>query len=141
MQHTGHPTTPPDPNRNHTHVIRRTAPPEARIVRVAGVTFTPGYPDNLHRLHRHTVEAAHGETPAIILRPNPANEHDRNAIEVHAPALGDNGMIGHIPARLAARLAPLAADGATLHADLFAVAIDAAHPDRPGCEIRIWATK
>lgn len=78
-------------------------------VKVVGITFVEDYPHNIHRL----LELDKGRQPgdemmtAVLVR-NPANEYDANAIEVHIPALGPDpeGMIGHVPKEIAARLAP-----------------------------------
>lgn len=124
-----------------------TTPPAAttpvRRFRVAGVSFVSGYPGNLHRLDQidqDAKRATHGtaEHLAVILRPNPANPHDANAVEVHVPALGDHGMVGHLPAVLAARIAPRIAQGWVFAADVAGVALDPDHPERPGLECRVW---
>lgn len=107
-----------------------------KAFRVAGVTFAPGYPANLHRLHPITQDAwSRGEPVACVLRRNPQNQYDANAIEIHVPALGT--MVGHVPADLAARLAPLLDQGARFHAEVWSVAIDPEHPDRPGLTVSI----
>ena len=107
-----------------------------KVLRVVGVTFAPGYPENLHRLHTLTQQTWQArESVAVVLRRNPANKHDTNAIEVHVPALGD--MVGHVPADLAARLAPLLDDGVRFHVEIWSVAVDPANPDRPGVSIAI----
>lgn len=51
--------------------------------RVAGVTFIDGYPDNLLRL-REPADAAWqaGECLTAVLRRNPANPYDSNAVEI-----------------------------------------------------------
>ena len=110
-------------------------PPRTKTFRVAGVTFAPGYPGNLHKLRR-ICEVGHPEVAyEVALKRNPTNEHDPNAIEIHVPALG--GMVGHVPADLAARLAPLLDQGLQLHAEVWSVAIDDEHPDRPGLTVSI----
>lgn len=112
-----------------------------RITRVVGVSFAPGYPANLHRLKDLTEQgtgAPGGERLSVLLRRNPLNPHDSNAIEVHVPALGTGELVGHLAAGVAARLAPVMDDGAQIGAEVFAVAIDPHHPDRPGLEISLW---
>lgn len=111
--------------------------PAKRIVRVVGVSFAPGYPQNLHQVAPLAIDAsARGEALAVALRRNPDNPYDANAIEVHVPAI--DAMVGHLPAGVAARLAPLMDQGARIGADVFTVAIDPTHPDRPGIEVRVW---
>jgi hypothetical protein len=104
--------------------------------RVVGVTFVEGYPDNLLRLsdamEEHAASRAHAEEPLpAILRRNPENRHDANAIEVHVPS-AQIGMIGHLPAPLAARLAPVLDSGERWSAGVEAELINRQHMDRPG---------
>lgn len=113
-----------------------------RHFRVAGVTFIPGYPGNLHRLR---AAGANGDPGAerfpVVLIPNPENPHDPNAIEVHVPALGDHGMVGHLPRDLAARATQRLRNGETLQAEVVAVAVDPHVPEKPGLEVAVWAVK
>lgn len=104
--------------------------------RVAGVTFIDSYPGNLHRL-REPADAAWqaGECLTAVLRRNPANPYDSNAVEVHVPSVG---MVGHMPADLAARAAPHMDAGVPFAAEVVGVAFDDLHPDKPGLEIRVW---
>lgn len=109
--------------------------------KVVGVSFTPHYPENLHRLEallrsmeRHP--AATFEGAAAIIRRNPANTFDSNACEVHVPTLGEWGMIGHLPAPIAARLAPELDAGGVWQGQVVEVLINPDHTDRPG--ISIW---
>jgi hypothetical protein len=78
--------------------------PGALGAKVVGLTFVPKYPGNLHAL---ASLAGSESEPPIVLRRNPANAYDANAVEVHAvrPS-GELSMIGHLPAALAARIAP-----------------------------------
>ena len=67
----------------------------ARIVKVVGVTFAAGYPNNLLRLADVAAQAAEsGERLNVQLIRRPDNPYDRNAIENHVPALG--APIGHV---------------------------------------------
>jgi hypothetical protein len=111
------------------------------MLKVVGVTFVKGYPENILRLRdiceerrkeairsfTDLTDASDGvfnalaqreEDPGswatpipVLLVRNPANEYDANAIEVHVPLLGRNSMVGHIPRERAARLAPLMDSG------------------------------
>lgn len=133
--------------------------------KVVGVTFVPAYPDNLTALaelmkpklllypmlngevaqemaerdYERYVEK-HGpfvppEPLAVVLRRNPKNEYDSNAIEVHVPALGKHGMIGHLTRPIAARMAPEMDKGILWSAEVESVLIDPDHLDRPGISI------
>lgn len=125
--------------------------------KVVGLTFIEGYPDNLHRLRdidedrqrralMHVSPADEfgidsiglpaEKIPVVLIR-NPENEYDENAIEVHLPALGKNGMIGHVPRTLAAKLAPSIDRGDKWDAVLTTVLIDPEHEDKPGALVTI----
>jgi len=107
--------------------------------KVVGVSFAPGYPDNLHSLEnlagRAYIKGEEG-LAAVLIR-NPDNPFDENAIEVHIPALGDMGMIGHLPRDLSSKLAPLLDDGMKWSAMIENVYINPDHPDRPGISISV----
>ena len=111
--------------------------------KVVGVTFTSGYPENLQALdvmlrsvERHPSSLGEG-APAIIVR-NPDNTFDANACEVHIPALGSEwAMIGHLPAPVAARLAPELDDGGRWQGHVVEVLIHPDHDDRPGIAIKL----
>lgn len=104
--------------------------------KVVGVSFVPGYPDNLHELSTVSDNARlEGEPLTAVLRRNPANKFDPNAVEVHVPALGDNGFIGHLTRPIAARLAPDMDAGGRWQAEVGDVLIDPDHMDRPGISI------
>jgi len=131
--------------------------PMISVIRIKGVSFRkPHYPGNFHRLAEIMDQAQHSsitgvtswaditdgaaETPAVVLVRDPDNIHDPNAIEVHVPALGrDMGFVGFIPAELAVKWAPrLDADPVPIvEACVAQVAIDPAHPDKPGLDIRV----
>jgi len=114
--------------------------------KVVGVTYVPGYPGNLFTLNDIAASRYLGEfsdsthepepIPALLIR-NPANEFDANAIEVHVPSMGDQAMIGHVPAALAARLAPLLDDGEKWGAFIYNVDIDPNHPRNPGLSLSV----
>jgi len=110
--------------------------PATFTVKVVGVTFVPAYPRNLYALQSVYDQGPRHESLVAILVRNPANEHDANAIEVHVPALGDYAMIGHVPARIAERLAPEMDGGQPWSALVESVLIDLEHMDRPGISIQ-----
>jgi len=122
--------------------------PRRLAFKVVGVTFVGGYPQNLYRL-QDIAATRYLEAPGSLSNPgqieplpvvlirNPENPHDTNAIEVHVPALGRSGMIGHVPAGIAARLAPSIDAGAAYHSAVVAVLIHPDNPSNPGIEIRL----
>ena len=82
-----------------------TLPPRMTID-VVGVTFMDGYPQNLYDLER--AKMFYGD-PKVRLERDPDNAVDANAVRVIAAVEHPSpheGMIGHVPAALAARLAP-----------------------------------
>lgn len=107
----------------------------ARLIDVVGLTFVDGYPANVLRL-RDLDEGRqpNAERLPIVLRRNPANQYDANAIEVHQPAVG---MLGHLPKELAAELAPLMDAGTIVAAEVAAVRVMPGHEDRPGVSIAV----
>lgn len=112
--------------------------------KVVGVSFAEGYPDNLLALREicEGLDLERESLPVVLLR-NPDNEADPNAIEVHLPVLSAYeaservGKIGHIPASMAARLAPELDAGVQWLSYLFQVLIHSDHMDRPGISIRL----
>jgi hypothetical protein len=72
---------------------------------------------------------------AAVLRRDPNNEHDRNAIEVHVP--GGSGLCGYVPAQLARILAPILDSGAAISAYAVEVRIHPESPDKPGLTIAL----
>ena len=104
--------------------------------KVVGVSFVPGYPDNLHRLSATSDEARRLDEPlSALLRRNPDNPYDPNAVEVHVPSLGEGGFIGHLTRPIVARMAPEMDAGAVWMADVGDVLIDPDHMDRPGISV------
>lgn len=104
--------------------------------KVVGVSFVPGYPDNLLDLELADSKAQlNGEPLTVVLIRNPDNEYDANAIEVHVPSIGDDGMIGHLTRPIAARMAPEMDKGIIWSAEVESVLINPDHLDRPGISI------
>lgn len=118
--------------------------------KVVGVTFVEGYPENLQRLAlinpaARVAFAAQPEfkeilgeygpeyLPAVLIR-NPDNKFDANAIEVHVPSVG---MVGHLPKRLAALLAPEIDDDIKWRSGVVGVYTHPKHPDQPGMSVRL----
>lgn len=111
--------------------------------KVVGLTFTDGYPENILELSeiagRQFLVSGGGvpEPLSVVLVRNPENQYDSNAIEVHVPCLGDYGMIGHLPAPLASRLAPLMDSGEEWMARINKVNVHPDHPTNPGVEVQV----
>jgi len=119
----------------------RRLPPKF-TAKVVGVSFVAGYPDNLHELDRMVNGVQFGgELPTVILRRNPDNKFDANAIEVHVPALGDHAMIGRLERPIAARLAPELDAGGQWVAGIESVLINPDHMDRPGISVTMQRVK
>ena len=110
---------------------------KSRTVPVVGVSFTPDYPHNLHLLRDLDDERNQDEPLTVVLVRNPANEHDPNAVEVHVPALGVQGMIGHLSRENAAKIAPLMDEGTQFACYLNWVRVAHDHLDRPGVDISV----
>ena len=118
--------------------------------KVVGVSFIPGYPDNIHalrdeyearkeqalgwiskapawsELHDESLDLFDGSNEEalieVLLIRNPENEHDSNAVQVHVPILGRrHSMIGHIDKNRAAALAPLMDQGYEYEAHVYSV--------------------
>lgn len=112
------------------------------IVPVVGITFVDAYPQNLLMLDQAmkqvaTARGSHAEGPSVVLKRNPNNLHDSNAIEVHVPAIGM--MIGHVPKEIARQWAPKLDAGETPQAWVEQVRVKQGHRDRPGVDIRtVW---
>lgn len=101
---------------------------------VAGVTFAPGYPQNLLALLGPLED---GPIVASLTR-EPDNEFDPCAVRVDV----GGEPIGHLSRPLAARMAAdLDADASSWTAVLSTVLINPGHPDRPGAEIQCVATQ
>ena len=116
----------------------RKLPAAVFTCKVVGVSFVPGYPDNITSLNELADEAhSLGEPMTAVLIRNPKNAYDSNAIEVHVPALGDHGMIGHLERPIAARMAPDMDQGTRYLAEVESVLINPHYPDRPGISIKV----
>lgn len=103
--------------------------------KVVGVTFCPGYPESILDLVEFCENTWDREPLAAVMVRDPDNPHDRNAIQVHVPAVGH--QIGHLPRNLAAELAPALDAGERWLCEVTAVRVHEAHPDRPGIDVLI----
>lgn len=114
--------------------------PRSFNLKVVGLSFIPGYPDNIHKLYDHVDEPGDMgslEVP-VELRRNPANEYDENAVEIHVPDLGELSFIGHVPAGLASRLSPALESGEEFKAHINKILVHPNRPDKPGIDIQIF---
>lgn len=127
---------------------------DTKIVKVVGVSFVPTYPSNLHQLqalYDWQAQATHPsetlpngiqvEPLSVVLRRNPANPYDANAVEVHIPALGDEGMIGHLAREHAAIIASMIDRGDILQAHVHRCRVLPSAPQNPGIDIAITRIK
>lgn len=114
--------------------------PDAIESAVVGLTFVDDYPANVRRLERYMVErfwtaGADAEPIPLVLVRNPANTFDANAVEVHSPSAV--GMIGHLPRKVAAAVAPEIDAEIDWRCDLIAVRTHPDHVDNPGIDVRL----
>ncbi len=106
---------------------------DTHIVPVVGVSFVDSYPGNLEALCEVWDGLSWEDEPlTVILRRNPDNEYDANAVEVHVPSIG---MIGHCSRIIAARLAPSMDAGIEFRASVHGIRVDPDHPEQPGIDI------
>src|SRR5690606_12439273 len=117
--------------------------PSPFATKVVGVSFVPGYPNNVIRLQEEAwLRYIYSSTdemeplPALLVR-NPDNEHDPNAIEVHVPLMGSESMVGHLPRNVSSRLAPLMDADEPWEVEVTMVAVHADNPHNPGIHLRI----
>ena len=105
--------------------------------KVVGVTFCAGYPENVYALEetfaRRVIHGEESEIRATLVR-EPANEHDPNAILVHVAGAG---MVGHIPAAVAVRLAESLDRHESWSAAVERIAIVEGAPEHPGIQLRL----
>lgn len=114
--------------------------PRSFGLKVVGLSFIPGYPDNIYKLYDHVGEPEEMESlmVPVELRRNPENEYDSNAVEIHVPDLGDLSFIGHVPAGLAARLSPELDAGKEFKAHINRILVHPNHRDNPGIDVQIY---
>jgi hypothetical protein len=92
---------------------------------VAGVSFVPGYPNNLLQFAETIYK---GEGSATIKR-NPANKYDSNACEIW---LFDKHFIGHVPKDIAAEIAPKMDAGKKYTIKITSLGFAKGDPSKPG---------
>jgi hypothetical protein len=106
--------------------------PSPFAVKMRGMTFTPGYPGILHTLAA-VVEL--GRPPVLALVRDPENAHDPNAIAVQSASTGRH--LGHLPAPVAARIAPELDAGKVWTIETYQVLVAPGHEDNPGLSLTL----
>lgn len=102
-----------------------------QIIRLAGVSFRPDYPDNLIELD--TINKNSEEPVALDLVREPDNAYDSNAIMV----LYEGQHLGYIPKALNEGMAALMDRGEVLLAHVDEVRIHPKDPNKPGLIIHV----
>lgn len=74
--------------------------------------------------------------PVTLFR-DPDNKYDFNALEAHVPFLGRRGMIGHIPADVAAEVSPSIDSGDVWVGTLDVILVEPGHEDKPGAAVSL----
>lgn len=109
------------------------APPHAKPVlttKVVGVSYAPGYPENLHHIANELVSTPGGVIHARLVR-EPENPYDTNAVAVFV----HDRPVGHLPAANAERVAPRLDSGERWAAAVVEVPVHPDNPDQPGLKI------
>lgn len=115
--------------------------PTRFATRVVGMTFVPGYPETIGFLEaalmHHEFDGA--PAPKARIERDPRNEHDANAVRVSVelPVLGDV-FLGHVPAPVAAGLAPRLDGGETWECEIAEVRTHEETPASPAVLIRLY---
>lgn len=101
-------------------------PDGMQAIPVVGVSFIPGYPQNILSLR----ESRYSDLN-VWMRRNPDNKYDSNAIEIHI-----NGrMIGHLPKEVAAKIAPDMDSGIEHTAYVLGIRVSPENPNNPGIDL------
>lgn len=96
-------------------------------VRIAGVSRAEGYPRNLLDLVER-LDREHGIRAELVRDLD--NAHDLNAVSFRV----EGRHLGHLPADVAARWAPIIDDGWSVAAWAVRVAVHLDHRDKPGLD-------
>lgn len=107
-------------------------PDGMEVIRVVGLTFVPEYPNNILAFQDLKYSSVASDKFVQLVR-NPENKFDKNAIEVrHRGA-----MLGHLPKKVAARIAPLMDQGYRYVACIWQVRMSPDNPNNPGLDILV----
>lgn len=112
----------------------KTSMPATFSSKVVGCSFSPGYPGN-YRALKALAEDENQETPSIVLRHDPDNPHDNNAVQVLAVRPAGLRMLGHLPRAVAPRIAGELDAGKDWRVTGYEVLEDPRHVDKPGLSI------
>ena len=108
--------------------------PSTMSTKIVGLSFLPNgtYPGILHTLAA-VVES--GQRPLLKLVRDPENQFDANAVAVRSAKKGTH--LGHLPAALAARIAPEMDDGVFWLIEGYDVLVAPGHEDNPGLSLNL----
>lgn len=108
--------------------------PAKLSTKVVGLSFLPNgtYPGILHTL-KDVVEL--GRPPLLKLVRDPDNPHDPNAVAVRSAKKDTH--LGHLPAALAARIAPEMDAGTFWLIESYEVLVMPGHEDKPGLSLNL----
>lgn len=104
--------------------------PRRFSAKVVGLSFHAEYPDNLHGLHHLWIT---GAGPELVLVREPDNAYDANAVAV----VCDGAVVGHLPASMAARMAPELDRGETWVVFSWEVLYASGKENQPGLSITL----
>lgn len=104
----------------------------ALTTKVVGLTFNSEYPSNVYEIAKRF---ALGDDSISIER-EPDNEFDNNAIVV----VDGEKAVGHLPAKIAALIAPQIDAGVSWFAAIESVVISQENVNQPGLKVTIWST-
>jgi hypothetical protein len=104
------------------------------LLKVAGTTFRPNYPENLLQLLRG-LEAEPESDILLTLEEEPSNPYDPNAIKVILQSTGEH--LGYVPKGLTEEVKPFLHAEQPYTAIVYSVDIQRNHPDRPGLTIGV----
>lgn len=99
------------------------------LINVVGVTFRPGYPDNILALGERCNE---GKFPKITLEREPENPHDPRAIKI----MVDGEHFGYVAKAENEQLAANLDAGAKYKCSVEEVRVSDKNPRKPGFSIR-----
>lgn len=109
------------------------AVPDRFEVKVVGLSFRPGYPDNVLALAEAFAALPPGAAGEATLVRDVDNAHDANAVAI----LAAGAHVGYLPAALAAKVAPEIDAGTRFLVTGAEVLIHPEHPERPGLLVQV----
>lgn len=100
--------------------------------KITGPSYLPNYP-GVYLTLGDVVES--GRTPLLMLVRDPDNPYDSNAVAVRSAHRGTH--LGHLPAALAARIAPEMDNGTFWLVESYQVLVQPGYEDRPGLSLTL----